>query len=468
MNTISKSDIFLGVVVDNVDPSMQGKIKAKVLGVTDRLKDEDLLWSSPRLKGNGTQYDIPSIGKIVGIQYPEGNRKFSVYMSTDHYNINITEILSKLGEEERKSFLAICVDHATQIYRTKEKGLIIDHEYTNINIDKNGNILLNLRDSDSVITLGSSSADEPVILGEKFFTWLDKFTDSLINMPYMGNMGAPVVSQPNLINSIMEYKSMRSEMLSQHVFVSDNGEIKANKDRVRIEKEGDDFLSNSEYTPTNSTTFENDYTPESDYEPDGENDNPAAKEPNDPSKDLGQRGNQTPYTKQTNAALLNHIRRAVDYTMSIRLAKKGMCARGSYNCAYNFVHSMRNKSMSKGMKLAAGGNARDNSYHNNLKKLGYIEIKRGDNLSKNQLINILNNSNEFGIGDVVVYWGVTKSRDNYAKYGHTQIFTAGQQSNNSRNSMWATDNHDNYGKSFVYGAKTCDNWGYIHLKAPQG
>lgn len=152
---------------------------------------------------------------------------------------------------------------------------------------------------------------------------------------------------------------------------------------------------------------------------------------------------------------------------------KENCANGTYNHARQFVRSLLGKQIIPGRPVHSGGNAKQSGYHRELEKLGYKRTDFGT-ISHKELKKYLNNSNNWNIGDVAVYWTETPyfSDCNCYKYGHTQIFTGGYQGDNNQ-FKWATDNKRNYrtacvysnqdksGKVFSYGT-----WRFIKFTAP--
>jgi hypothetical protein len=136
----------------------------------------------------------------------------------------------------------------------------------------------------------------------------------------------------------------------------------------------------------------------------------------------------------------------------------GMCGRWTYNLAYNYSQALKGKPLSKGAKLAAGGNANDPGYRANLKRLGYQEILWGKNVPKSKLVELLsNNSGIFSPGDVIIYF----SNDG-VKF-HTQMYTGGY---GVPGYNWATDRKDNYKVTFVYNSKPQNCYTLYLFRAP--
>jgi len=162
---------------------------------------------------------------------------------------------------------------------------------------------------------------------------------------------------------------------------------------------------------------------------------------------------------------------------SLNIGSTHYCARYTYSIANNFVLAKKGKKQSELPGItAAGGNANGAVYHNNLKKLGYKEVVRVSGLSKADLAIRLQATQNFRIGDVVVYWSSNRltGSDNGHLYGHTQIYTGGVKYDPKLKSnildtsqpKWACDRKNNYGYNFVYNSKITagrlkESWNYI-------
>jgi hypothetical protein len=124
-----------------------------------------------------------------------------------------------------------------------------------------------------------------------------------------------------------------------------------------------------------------------------------------------------------------------------------MCGRGTYNVARNLVELQKGRSATQGQNIRAGGNANSSDYWNKLVALGYTQYNVGNNLTKTQIKDYINNgvpdtsgANQPWVeGDVIVYY----SSDN--KKFHTQIYVG-----DWNTSKWACDRKNNYGTGFVY------------------
>lgn len=459
-----REKLWLGVVVDNADPNRLGRVRVMVHSVYDNIPTTDLPWARPFKDLDGNEFNMPDVGKIVSVIFDNGDKHSPEYIFAEHYNINLENKLKDISDDDYKTFKGVMVDHSTQIYRSSSEGLKTDHEYTNINLDPYGNIGLNIRDDKSIITFGSKDANESVVLGDTFMTWFDSFVTNLLGSnggPYLGNLGSPIIANPSMIDCLTQYQDMRDQFLSDHVKTSQNGSIIAQQ-RPYIAQYGD-IVSTTDPNANNlTTTSGSSYTPNSSYSPDGQLDaNPASRDKYDPSKH-NSGSPPTPFTGTASAAQQRAINISVNATLS-HGQSEGKCARFTYNHAYNYINVLRGKTPNGGAPLSAGGNAKDVNYHNMLIKLGWTRVYTGT-ISKSDLASQL--SKDYEVGDVVCYCGLDGSNASYARYGHTQIFTAGFPSI-SGGYKWSTDNSNNYRSTFVYNSKSCNSWFIAVFKAPK-
>lgn len=264
-----KHQVFVGVVEDNKDPKRLCRAKIRVFNVFDDIPVEDMPWAVPWKDLSGHEADIPEIGKVVSVVFDEGNPYKPEYIRAEHFNINLENKLKAISEEDYLSFSSLVFDHSTQIFLSKSTGLKLDHEYTNINLDKDGNINLNLRDGNSKVLIGSPDSAQAAVLGTSFMAWMDTFIDNLLGAnggPYLGNLGAPVIANPAMIQCCLEYKASRTpKFLSDRVWIVNNLEVKK-QTREYIDQEGDKWKSTvrpNDFVKTKTPAYTPEDSPES-------------------------------------------------------------------------------------------------------------------------------------------------------------------------------------------------------------
>ena len=151
--------------------------------------------------------------------------------------------------------------------------------------------------------------------------------------------------------------------------------------------------------------------------------------------------------------------------------KSGMCAKYTYNHAYNFTKAILGGKLAYGGVLSAGGNANQSTYFANLIKLGYQMYVVGKNITKAELVDLIDNKLSYNLGDVLSYWANDNPKDGSAsQYGHTQLYIGSNAIKEQKDSKppkgWTTDRFTNYGSTFVYGSKKYNCWNLILFRAP--
>jgi hypothetical protein len=283
--------IYVGIVEHNIDPKRRGRVKIRIDKLHGRTSDvefiptDDLPWASPELENRGLAFDIPDIGKVMHVTFLDGDRYSPVYINAEHYNYNLQGKLQSLSDESYAQFYAIAFDDKHQYYHDKDQGIMFDYVKSNMNIDPKGNMRMNLRDNLSKLFLGTEDASQQSMLGNHWMNWFDKFVHNLIGAyggPYLGNLGAPVLPNPAMIQVMNEYYALRETFLSQHVMVVDNQRVKAQTRGFDATQKGDGF--NDEKQEIIKTPEQRGYEPEERVEKDAVEATPEETAPEEAAK----------------------------------------------------------------------------------------------------------------------------------------------------------------------------------------
>lgn len=273
-----KSIRFVGVVEDNVDPKKIGRCKIRITELHGEIPVEDIPWAKSRKDLAGNVFSVPDKGKVVSVIFENGSIYKPEYIQAEHFNPNLETKLENLSESDYNSFRGVMFDQSTQIYRTKSKGLILDHEYTNVNLTQNGNMDFNLRNNDAKMLLGTFDGAQQAVLGNHFSNWLKRFLEAMNGTPYIGNLGAPVALQPTIKIIQEEYVNIEvPKVLSKNVKIVDNGYVKRQR-RDYEDVEGDPWKS----TVKNNALFKKNSNGEPPKE-DGRNKDEEENNPNQPT-----------------------------------------------------------------------------------------------------------------------------------------------------------------------------------------
>lgn len=234
---VSADKTYLAIVEDNNDETRDGRVRVRVFNIHgDDIPVNQLPWASPWKDLNGNGSNVPEKGKVVMVVFESGKKDSPEYIAAQHYNINLEKKLESLSDSDYLSMKSLIFDHKTQIYVNDKEGLKLDHKYNNVNITEN-TIDFNLKDNNRHVNIGDATAGQQAILGNHWMDWFDEFVDNLMGNkggPYLGNLGAPVVANPALIQVLQKYKALRDPVfLSHHVNIVDNNKVSTVKNTHR-------------------------------------------------------------------------------------------------------------------------------------------------------------------------------------------------------------------------------------------
>lgn len=244
-STHLKNIVFVGPVVDNQDPRSGGRVRVRVSNVFDSIPVTDIPWAGPAVDLNGNTFILPDIGKVVCVTFDQGNPYKPTYTYAEHFNINLQTKLNGISTSDYVSMRALMFDHKTQIYSNDSEGLKIDYKFNSVNIT-DSYINLNLKDNFSKLNIGTPNADQQAILGTNFLNWFDTFVTALLGQgggPYLGNLGSPVIPNPDFINILQQYQQLKDpKFLSHHINLVDNEHVQK-QTRVANGQLGDNWKS---------------------------------------------------------------------------------------------------------------------------------------------------------------------------------------------------------------------------------
>lgn len=234
---VDSSKTYLAIVEDNNDETREGRVRVRVFNIhADDTPVDQLPFASPWKDLNGNGSNVPEKGKVLMVVFESGKKDNPEYIAAQHYNINLEKKLESLSQSDYISMKSLIFDHKTQIYVNDKEGLKLDHKYNNVNITEN-TIDFNLKDNNRHVNIGDATAGQQAILGNHWMDWFDEFVDNLMGNnggPYLGNLGAPVVANPALIQVLQKYKSLRDPVfLSHHVNIVDNNKVSTVKNTTR-------------------------------------------------------------------------------------------------------------------------------------------------------------------------------------------------------------------------------------------
>lgn len=140
---------WLGIIVDNKDELCSGRCKVRVFEKFDELSDDLLPWAYPiqsnvfassKEDGGYGSFSYPKIGTLVRVKFQNGD----IY-SPEYYNVQ--NINTKLQTEIKESYencqvITFDEDEDLKIIYTKNKGLILWHKGSFLNVNKDKHITI--------------------------------------------------------------------------------------------------------------------------------------------------------------------------------------------------------------------------------------------------------------------------------------------------------------------------------------
>ncbi len=252
---------WYGEVVDNEDPTFNGRIRVKVFGKFDDIPVNSIPWAiSGNISGSsnetgGSTHSVPKLKSIVRVTFENGNLYTPIYYSNLYYSAEVVQEIKK----SYKNSHVWCYDTEAnpgpiKIYYTEQMGYMIDSNKTTININADSEVIVTHKDNKSVvnikenqvhiigknisfeskdISVGSKDkSTEPAVLGDKnakalqeISTELSKLTATLTTfMQVQSKVAKAVVTtkhlEPGFTAPIPTLQSITSKIQSKIMALS--------------------------------------------------------------------------------------------------------------------------------------------------------------------------------------------------------------------------------------------------------
>lgn len=250
---------FNGRVADSDDPERRGRVRVRipVLHGSERdMPTEILPWCTNTSNSSDVTFHTPEVGKIVWVEFPQGDLYHPVLTHAEHHDPSLQAKLDtyrgQSSAEAYRSFRAITFSADCQVWSDNQQGFTADYNMSQINIDTDRNIHLELQGPDVRLNLVHRDADQNLINGPNFFQWFDEFIQHLMGSrlgPYIGNLGAPVLANPAFLQVCNKYFALRNtKFLNWYAFVRDNRPWEPLR-RISWDQQGDLTAQQRQITP---------------------------------------------------------------------------------------------------------------------------------------------------------------------------------------------------------------------------
>lgn len=181
---------FLGVIINNEDPTFAGRCQIKVFGVLEQMREEHLPWATPVnstiFAGNGAgSLSIPKVGQFVRVQFNNGDLYAPEYTTIQNIDSKLIDLIK--SDYYGTHVLLFDPDSDITVIFQKKSGLIMSYRGSFIQISPDNMITIQHSNADSIIQLDgdvcristkneiqlaaasriSATADEAVINGKQ-------------------------------------------------------------------------------------------------------------------------------------------------------------------------------------------------------------------------------------------------------------------------------------------------------------
>ena len=205
---------WLGEVVVNEDPLLQGRCRVKVFGKFDKLTEDAIPWATPMNRDQVGAHSVPRVGDIVAVRFDNGNLYHPEYWFQVDQNDDLKgDILEASDAPHDVISLVYDAERNLRIYHSPEDGLVITRgsgakERPMLQIDEEGFIKISTGEKVFldcgdifVSNTGEGGADEtePAVRGQSLQDWLQALLDDYnahIHPTGVGPSGPPMPPTP--------------------------------------------------------------------------------------------------------------------------------------------------------------------------------------------------------------------------------------------------------------------------------
>jgi len=169
---------WLGEVVDNQDPLMNGRCRVRVFGKFDTIPTDAIPWATPMNRMFPGSHAIPRIGDIVGVRFDNGDIYHPEYLFQVNQNRDLkSDVLENSSQPHNVVSLVYDSARNVRIYYSPEDGLVMttgssQTEQPMIRFSSDGEIFIN----SSKIYIATSGVDtaEPAVKGQTLASLLSE------------------------------------------------------------------------------------------------------------------------------------------------------------------------------------------------------------------------------------------------------------------------------------------------------
>lgn len=203
---------WIGEVVDNVDPLLNGRCKVRVFGKFDLLPNEAIPWATPMNRDLPGSHLVPRIGDVVAVRFDNGNIYHPEYWFQVDQNTTLkSEVLENTSEPQNVISIVYDEQRNLRVYYSIEDGLVITTGTSNteapmIRFSPEGQIFINSGDI-FIATNDGADDSEPAVRGVSLEEWLNKLLDDYLAHTHPTGVGPSGPPLPPTVSLVPQLKT---------------------------------------------------------------------------------------------------------------------------------------------------------------------------------------------------------------------------------------------------------------------
>lgn len=147
---------WIGVVINNEDPTFAGRAQVRVFGVMEGIIDEHIPWAAPvnsKFYGSdgGASLSIPKVGQFVRVQFCNGDLYSPEIISVQNVD---TDLIDKIKEDYVGTHVILHdPDFNLSIIHQSESGLLIFYKESYFQITPDAMVTISTENGDSIVQM---------------------------------------------------------------------------------------------------------------------------------------------------------------------------------------------------------------------------------------------------------------------------------------------------------------------------
>ena len=203
---------WIGEVVNNEDPLLNGRCRVKVFGKFDLLPDDAIPWASPMTRDLPGSHVVPRVGDVVAVRFDNGNIYHPEYWFQINQNDSLkSEVLENSAAPQNVISIVYDEERNIRVYYSPEDGLVMTTGTSNteapmIRFSPEGKIFINSGDI-FIATNDGTDESEPAVRGSSLETWLNSLLNDYLAHTHPTGVGPSGPPLPPTVTLVPQLKS---------------------------------------------------------------------------------------------------------------------------------------------------------------------------------------------------------------------------------------------------------------------